>query len=145
MGFCKFGGKRLLSYCRIPTCTMKVPPHLIGLYKKTARRYNKLISNIQRDTVSSYERNTFLHQLKKLFKKLKHLEAQLKIAAATGTIALLLNSGQVHAQSLPASTLGPFVKQNRLVNPLPEPVFTGRNPAITVVDFDKDGDSDVVQ
>lgn len=123
---------------------MKVPPHLIGLYKKTARRYNKLISKIQRDTVSSYERNTFLHRLKKLFKKLKHLEAQLKIAAATGVIVLSLNSGQLQAQTAPASTLGPFVKQNRIANPLREPLFTGDTPAITGVDFDKDGDLDIV-
>lgn len=124
---------------------MEVPPHLISLYRKTARRYNKLISKIHRETVSSYERKTFLHQLKKLLRKLRDLQAQLKIAVATGAVVLLLNAGQAQAQTTPSSTLGPFVKQNRIVNPLPEPLFTGENPVITVVDFDKDGDLDVVQ
>ena len=125
---------------------MNVAPHLVRHYIKTTRRYKKLISKLQRETVSTYRRKTFLHQLRKLLKKLRDLHAQLKIAAITGTVVLMLNTSPVQAQSPepPASALGPFVKQNRLSNPLREPLLTNDEPAVTVADFDGDGDFDVV-
>lgn len=123
---------------------MKIPPHLISLYIKTARRYKKLISKIQRETASSYQRKTFAQQLKKLGKKLQDLQLQLKIAAATGTVILILNTSPAQAQAPNLTSLGPFVKLDRLNNPLREPLFTGQEPALAVIDFDGDGDLDVV-
>src|SRR5690349_576729 len=124
---------------------MKVPPHVLRLYAKTARRYRKIFAKLHRETVSPYQRKTFLHKLKKLLRTLRELESQLKIAAATGTVALILNASPVQGQtSEQAAALGPFVKQNRVNNPLREPIFTGESPAIAVVDHDGDGDLDVV-
>lgn len=124
---------------------MKVPPHIVGLYFKTARKYNKVVSKLQRPTVSPYERKSFLQKLKKLLRTLRTLEAQVKIAAATGGVILFLNSNPASAQAPASSTLGPFVKQSRMLNPLREPLFTGENPVITAVDFDADGDVDIVE
>ena len=124
---------------------MKVPLHIIRLYLKTARKYNKVVSRLQRGTVSTYQRKTFLQKLKKLLRTLRELEGQLKIAAATSTVVLMLNTTPVQAQDVPTSTLGPFVRQNRAVNPLREPLFTGDDPAIAAIDFDDDGDVDIVQ
>src|SRR5687768_8145745 len=108
---------------------MKVPPHVVRLYLKTARRYKKLVSKLQRESVSTYQRKTFLHKLKKLLKRLRDLHAQLKIAAVTGTVALVLNTTTTMAQETPpASALGPFVKQDRINNPLREPIFNGPDP-----------------
>lgn len=126
---------------------MKVPPHVLRLYVKTARRYKKIFARLHRETVSPYERKTFLHKLRKLLRTLRELEAQLKIAAATGTIVLMLNANVAQAQtSEQTAALGPFVKQNRANNPLREPIFTGEDtrPTIAVVDHDGDGDMDVV-
>lgn len=124
---------------------MKVAPHLIRLYVKTSRRYKKLISKLQRNALtSSYERARCLHELRKVVARLRALRTQLRLAAATGTVALLLNTGQAMAQTTVPSTLGPFVKQNRLTNPLREPILTGDDPALAIVDFDGDGDMDVV-
>ena len=119
---------------------MKVPPHVISLYVRTARRYKKLISKINRQPSASYQRKTFIHELRKLLKKLRELQLQLKIAAAAGTVVLLLNSTPVQAQS----TLGPFVAHDRRSNPLREPLFNYNESKLTVVDFDKDGDVDAI-
>ena len=124
---------------------MKVPPHIVRLYVKTARRYNKIVTKLQRETVSPYQRKTFLHKLRTLLRRLRDLQAQLKIAAATGTVTLALNVTTALAQEVPpASALGPFIKQDRINNPLREPIFNDSDPAIAVIDYDKDGDFDVV-
>ncbi|MGC1242044.1 MAG: FG-GAP-like repeat-containing protein [Chryseosolibacter sp.] len=122
---------------------MKVPHHLIRLYVKTSRRYKKLISKLHREKESTYQRKTFLLELKKVLKTLRHLQAHLKVAVATGTVVLLLNSNNAQAQTTIQDPLGPFVRQSRLTNPLREPLFTNES-IITVVDFDKDSDDDVV-
>lgn len=129
---------------------MTIAPHLIRLYFKTSRRYRKLISRLRRESLSAWQRKTFLHELRKVVRKLRGLQSQLKIAAATGTLVLMLNAGEVQAQTAPGPTVGPFVRQDRLNNPLREPIFIGQKngnkvePAIAIIDFDKDGDFDVV-
>ena len=123
---------------------MNVTPHLIRLYVRTSRRYKKIISRLQRQSVTTWQRKTFLYELQKLARRLRGLQAQLRITAATGTLVLMLNAGQLQAQTIPTPTLGPFIKQDRLTNPLREPVFTNREPALAIVDFDSDGDMDIV-
>lgn len=123
---------------------MNVPHHLIRLYVKTSRRYNKLISKLHRHSLSVYQRKTFLSQIRKVGRTLRGLHAQLRIAAAAGTVALTLNATSAHAQTVTSNTLGPFVLHNRLTNPLREPIITGEQPALAAVDFDGDGDVDIV-
>lgn len=121
---------------------MKVTPHLIRLYLMTVKRCRKLRSRLQRGPATEFQRKTLLQQLKKILRRLRALHTQLRLAAATGTVVLALNVGQAQAQGTP-STLGPFVPQNRLVNPLREPIFTNES-ILAVADLDQDGDDDVI-
>ena len=131
---------------------MKVPPQLISLYWKTARKYRKLATRIHRQGITPYQRHNLLQRLHKVLRKLEEVRTQLRMAAATGTLVLLLNQTPASAQLSPITDapvptpnpLGPFVKQDRINNPLREPLFTGWEPDITAVDFDRDGDLDVV-
>lgn len=119
---------------------MKVSPHLIRLYLRTSKRYKKVFSRLNREAVSAYQRNQLLQEIPKLLRKLRELRLQLRIAAATGVVVLALNVNTAHAQTNP---LGPFVLQGRTNNPLREPIFT-KGPILTTVDFDQDGDYDMV-
>lgn len=119
---------------------MKVSPHLIRLYLRTSKRYKKLFSRLHNDAVPSYRRSVLLREVRKLARKLRELRLQLRIAMATGAVVLALNVNTADAQNNP---LGPFVLQDRSVNPLREPIFTNQ-PILTAVDFDLDGDFDIV-
>src|SRR5690606_31045962 len=109
------------------------------------RRYKKLATKLRRTDTTSYQRKTFLHQLRKLLRKLRYLEGQLKLAMATGAVALMLQATPAKAQEDPAFyTVGPFSKVPRQDNPLREPIFTNSRPAMATVDLDGDGDLDIV-
>jgi len=123
---------------------LKVPPHIIRLYVKTARRYRKLSLRVRRGIGSSYQRQTYLQKLRKIARTLQDLEVQLKVAAVTASLVLVLNTSPAQAQEVASSSLGPFVKHDRSTNPLREPIFNGSDPALAAIDFDKDGDFDIV-
>lgn len=126
---------------------MKVPLHIRRLYSRTARRYKKLLNKLNRAGLSAYQRRTFADQIRKLVRRLRELEAQLRIAAAGGAVVLMLNATPAKAQDagdLPFSTLGPFVQQDRENNPLREPLIHERMPALATIDYDGDGDFDIV-
>src|SRR5688572_18007837 len=118
--------------------TMKVPPHILRLYARTAKKYRKIFAKIHRESITAYQRKTFLQKLRKLVRTLRQLESQLKIAAATGGLLLALNTNHALAQTQePHQGLGPFVKQLRTNNLLREPILTHMEPNITVLDYDK--------
>src|SRR5690606_8188790 len=119
-------------------------PHIVRLYVKSSRRCRKLVSKLRRDAMTPYQRKTLLHELRKLLHRLRRLQLQLRIAAATGAVVLCLDAGTAMAQIKPAFTFGPFHKHDRLTNPLPEPIITGYQTVLAAVDFDGDGDVDIV-
>ena len=74
----------------------------------------------------------------RLKKRVNGLRWELKIAAMGGAVAALTPLDKIHAQDL-----GPFIKKDRLENPLRSPLPGSRaKPAI--VDLDNDGDYDIV-
>src|SRR5688572_29611000 len=100
---------------------MKVSPHFLRLYSKTARRYKKLANRLRRQVSSGkfqqqseYAQKEFIFQLRKIKKRLLNLRLQLKLATAAGATALVLSASAANAQT----TLGPFERQERHLNPL---------------------------
>jgi gliding motility-associated-like protein len=126
---------------------MKVSPHFLRLYDKTSRRYRKLIIRLKRQVAngsfhhrSEYAQGEFLFELKKLKKRLIDLKVQLKLAAAVGTITFFASTSISTAQT----SLGPFDRQPRYLNPLREPFEFTSEPSPAIVDLDGDGDNDIV-
>jgi hypothetical protein len=127
---------------------MKVSPHFLRLYYKTARRYKKLTKRLKKQVStgefqqkSDYYRKEFFFQLDKLRKKLLSLRGQVKLAAAAGVTALVLSATSANAQ---IDGVGPFQETSREKNPLPPPISFGDNTTPLPVDLDKDGDMDLI-
>ncbi len=120
---------------------MKVSPHLVGLYNRSVRRYRKLSAQLRRQTnPAGYTYQTILARLRKLRRKIATLQVQLKIATATGVVALSLSISPAEAQM----NTGPMVPQTRYQNPLRESFLFEGAAYPTLVDLDKDGDFDLV-
>ncbi|MEX2234373.1 MAG: FG-GAP-like repeat-containing protein [Cyclobacteriaceae bacterium] len=120
---------------------MKVPHHIIGLYHRSVRRYQKLISRLKKEEDNGcFKYRSLLRQLRKLRKKIADLHFQLKIATASGILLLGLGVGTSNAQT----NNGPFSLQTRSANPLKAPFFFHGNTYPAIVDLDKDGDYDLV-
>ncbi|MDQ2656353.1 MAG: VCBS repeat-containing protein, partial [Bacteroidota bacterium] len=120
---------------------MKVSPHLVGLYNRSVRRYRKLSAQLRRQTnPAGYTYQTILARIRKLRRKIATLQVQLKIATATGVVALALSISPAEAQM----NTGPMVPQSRYQNPLREAFLFEAATYPTLVDLDKDGDYDLV-
>src|SRR5690349_11682400 len=125
---------------------MKVSPHLIRLYFRTAKRYRKLTSKLKKQIStgqfherSAYAQNEFLAQLLKLRKTLQNLRAQLKLAAAATVTGIVLNVATTQAQSsIPTNPLGAFEYQ------APSTIEFEAQPSPTTADLDGDGDKDLI-
>jgi hypothetical protein len=127
---------------------MKVSPHFLRLYYKTARRYKKLTKRLKKQVStgefqqkSDYYRKEFFFQLDKLRKKLLSLRGQVKLAAAAGATALVLSATSASAQF---DGVGPYQEATRDKNPLPPPFSLGTNTTPVPIDLDGDRDMDLV-
>lgn len=109
-----------------------------GKYLKFKIRFDKAVQSGRFRNLTKRKQSSLISRLKKLYEKVKLLQAQLRIAGAGAAFSLTLSlSNSAHAQSSP----GPF-ESNDPANPLPPPVeFFMPRPA--PVDIDNDGDIDV--
>lgn len=109
-----------------------------GKYLKFKQRLDKAVSNGRFYKLPKRKQSSLVSRLRKLFERLRSLQAQLRIAGAGAALALTLSvSSSLKAQS----SLGPF-ERNDQTNPLPPPVVL-EDPRPAIVDIDNDGDLDV--
>ncbi|MEP2770577.1 MAG: VCBS repeat-containing protein [Fulvivirga sp.] len=108
----------------------------LSKYRKFKSRYDKNLKTGRFYEISSRKQHQIVARLKKLHHRLMQLQWQLKLAAATGVLALSLQVSPVQSQQL-----GPFV-QNDLNNPFFRTVNYDGNKKITFADLDNDGDLD---
>ena len=88
-----------------------------GKYLKFKARLDKAIHSGRFYKLNKRKQSSLVSRLKKLYERLKSLQAQLRIAGAGAALALTLSvSNPAQAQS----SLGPFTK-NDAANPLPPP------------------------
>ncbi len=104
-------------------------------YRKLKARVDKSIQSGRFKKLSQRKRTSLLAKLKRLYKRLRDLHLQLKLAGATAAFSLVTSFGAS------AQTPGPFV-QNDAANPLPAP-YRIEQPRVAVVDIDGDGDLDI--
>ncbi len=124
---------------------MIIGDNIPDLLSKKANQFDTLASRVatwQKDGKfyrQSFKRRTWLlTRLHKLSKQVKTLKWRWKIAAIGGSLAMLAPGDKLAAQNL-----GPYIKQTRAANPLRAPL-TGAENRPTIVDFDNDGDYDIV-
>ena len=112
--------------------------HTLAKYKKYQSRFRKSLKTGLYYEYSEKKQRQIVQRIDKLKQRLSSLKWQIKLALASGTLAMSLSLSQVNAQQL-----GPFVP-NEPKNPLPSlqlSSFGNEHPAI--VDIDNDGDLDV--
>lgn len=112
--------------------------HTLAKYKKYRSRFRKSLKSGLYYEYSEKKQRQIVQRIDKLKQRLSSLQWQLKLALASGTLAMSLSLSGVNAQQL-----GPFVP-NEPKNPLPSvqiSTFGSEHPA--VVDIDNDGDLDV--
>lgn len=108
-------------------------------YLKFKSRLDKHIASGKFNKLTQYQRHKLLSRLKRLQNRVLQLHAQLKLAVASGALALVLNASPAEAQT----SIGPF-ERNYLDNPLPPPIRNMPNPSPAFADLDGDGDQDMV-
>lgn len=107
-------------------------------YLKFKIRFDKAIQNGRFYKLNKKKQSSLVSRLKKLYERLKSLQAQLRMLGAGAALSLTLAlSNSVQSQS----TLGPF-EENDTDNPFPQP-YIGNRPMPAPVDIDNDGDLDV--
>lgn len=109
-------------------------------YKKFRRRLDKSIASGRFYRFTQRKQNELIRRVDRLKRRLSTLSTQLKLAGATATLALLLNSNSVQAQS----GIGPFYER-KLENPLRPPIYATKHTVPFLADFDKDGDLDLFE
>ncbi len=116
-------------------------PNLRTLYQSTLEKYRKFKKRLdtsqasgQFDLYSTRRQNTMLQRLDRLYRRLRELQTQLRLAAVGGVLALTLNTAG-------AQQLGPFVP-NEGNNPLRAPIVDNDIKPV-LVDIDGDGDLDL--
>lgn len=109
-----------------------------GKYIKFKQRYDKAVLSGKFKKLSKAKQSLLISRLRKLYDRLKSLQAQLRLAGLGAAFSLSMAlTNSVSAQS----TLGPFVRADEK-NPLPPPHRIAKSrPA--PVDIDNDGDLDV--
>jgi len=109
-----------------------------GKYLKFKVRFDKAIHSGRFYKLNKRKQASLISRLKRLYERLKSLQAQLRIAGAGAAFALTLSlSNPAQAQNL----VGPL-ERNDDANPLPPPFFISY-PRLAVVDIDGDGDLDI--
>lgn len=108
----------------------------LSKYRKFKSRYDKNLRTGRFNEISSRKQHLIVARLKKLYNRLLKLKWQLKLAVASGAIALSLHTAPAQAQQL-----GPFV-QNDIKNPFRYVGTDGTNKKISFADLDNDGDID---
>jgi gliding motility-associated-like protein len=111
----------------------------LAKYSKFKSRYDKNVRNGHFKDLSDRKKSQIISKLKRLYNRLCQLRLQLKLAAATGILAL----GLTATQSATAQQLGPFV-QNDAKNPFFRTNITESDVKTTFGDLDFDGDLDMV-
>lgn len=113
----------------------------VSKYVKYKERLDKAVRSGRFGEFSRKEKSKIIHRLRKLKAKIDSYRLQLKVAIAAGALALTLTAVEpANAQA----NLGPFVQQKRSANPLRGAFNTALDQAPVSVDFDMDGDLDVV-
>ncbi len=119
---------------RLKTLLAKKSSQLISLKSFL----DKAVSSGQFFRFTAHKRTNLLVKTRRLRKRVNGLRWELKIAAMGGTVAALTPLDKIHAQDL-----GPFIKKDRLENPLRSPL-PGFRAKPAIVDLDNDGDYDIV-
>ena len=121
---------------------------LYQLYNKTAQKYRKLSSRLEKSITSGrfwketkYRQNQLVNRVEKIRLKLERLELQLRIAIAGGLVIAGLIGTSDYAS---AQGLGPFIEiTDRSVHPLPPPLEWTFNLKAYPSYADLDGDGDI--
>ncbi len=109
----------------------------LSKYRKFKKRYDKNIQSGQFYEISNRKQHQIVCRLKRLYNRLLQLKWQLKVAIATGVLAISLQGAPTQAQQL-----GPFVQEDSK-NPFFRSVSNyDNNKKITFADIDNDGDTD---
>lgn len=118
--------------------SMKIHTRVLDALFLSVRNFNKLKSGKSQES-EIFAVNLFGSQN-------KHVTDLLYVKLMTVTTVALLFGGTVKAQNYDGtpSKLGPFELQLRTENPLRESIKFNYRPSPTAVDFDRDGDTDVV-
>ncbi|MDA3929053.1 MAG: T9SS type A sorting domain-containing protein [Prolixibacteraceae bacterium] len=103
-------------------------------YEKFSERLLRIQANGEFNRLTEHKQFSLVNRVRKLWKKLRLLEVQMKPTIAMASLALLLLSTNVKAQSQ-------FVEAPDK-NPLPPPTINGSEPII--IDLDMDGDLDIL-
>jgi gliding motility-associated-like protein len=121
---------------------------LLYLFREASEKYRKYRFRIEKSIhtgrfqkLSRRKRNSLLHRLKKLTQKVERFYLQLKLAGAG--VALTVAASMLNPAAA-QTTIGPYEHADRGENVLRGPYRFASRPAPALVDWDQDGDLDLV-